>query len=85
MQWFENQLLKNLTDPSLIIMGNAPYHSMLLNRAPNLTSTTKAAIQDWLVNNNIDFTTKILKSELLRILAKYLLTHCYSDTFINST
>lgn len=70
LHWFQHQLLENLSEPSLIIMDNAPYHSMLLNKIPN-GSWTKAALQEWLTNNDIEFSTQMLKSELLRIVTQY--------------
>lgn len=72
LQWFENQLLKHLAEPSLIVMDNAPYHSMLLTKIPN-NSWTKAAIQEWLTNQNIEFSIAMFKSELLNIVARYVL------------
>lgn len=68
--WFENQLLKNLTKPSIIILDNAPYHSKMLDKIPN-TSWNKAAIQEWLTNKNIPFTNVMFKTELLSIVARY--------------
>ncbi|XP_076268624.1 uncharacterized protein LOC143201434 [Rhynchophorus ferrugineus] len=45
--WFENQLLKNLEGPSVLIMDNAPYHSTLVEKIPTIAST-KAVIKEWL-------------------------------------
>lgn len=70
LQWFEHQLLKSLTEPAVIVIDNAPYHSMILNKIPN-TSWTKAAIQDWLTNNSIKYSNQMLKTELLRVVAQY--------------
>lgn len=66
LQWFENQLLKNLLKPSVIVIDNAPYHSMLLTKIPN-TSWNKAAIQEWLTINKIEFAYTMFKVELLQI------------------
>jgi len=35
LNWFENQLLKNLQQPSAIVIDNAPYLSMLLTKIAN--------------------------------------------------
>lgn len=67
--WFENQLIKNLTRPSIIVLDNAPYHSKILHKIPN-TSWTKAAIQEWLTSQNLPFTDVMFKSELLSIVAR---------------
>jgi transposase len=68
LKWFKNQLLLNLTEPSIIIMDNAPYHSMLLDKCPN-NSWKKSDIQDWLVTHNIGFNEQMFKAELLHIVA----------------
>lgn len=65
LMWFENQLLKNLSEPSVIIMDNAPYHSSIENKAPT-TASKKEDVQKWLRDNKIDFTTDLLKSQLLQ-------------------
>lgn len=67
--WFENQLLKNLTRPSIIVLDNAPYHSKVLNKIPN-SGWTKAAIQEWLTSQNLQFTDVMFKTELLGIVAR---------------
>ncbi|XP_028132054.2 uncharacterized protein LOC114327584 [Diabrotica virgifera virgifera] len=67
--WFENQLPKSWSEPSLIIMDNAPYHSMLLEKAPN-TSSTKSDIKVWLTNKNLPFNDTMLRNKLLQIVAQ---------------
>lgn len=69
LYWFENQLLKNLTEPSVIVMDNAPYHSMLLTKIPNNT-WRKEAIQEWLTNQHIEFSNVMFKKELLNLVAR---------------
>ncbi|KAF2893203.1 hypothetical protein ILUMI_12970 [Ignelater luminosus] len=34
VNWFEEQLLKSLEEPSIIVMNNASYHSAVINKAP---------------------------------------------------
>ncbi|XP_025420202.1 uncharacterized protein LOC112690407 [Sipha flava] len=67
-QWFENIL--PLLDPnSIIVMDNAPYHSVELEKYPN-TSWKKAAIFEWLSSKYVDRErplSSLLKSELLAI------------------
>lgn len=72
LKWFEEQLLKSLTEPSLIVLDNAPYHSMLLHKTPNC-SWTKAAIQGWLRDQNIEYDDHMFKSELLTIVKQYVI------------
>lgn len=67
--WFENQLLKNLTEPSIIVIDNAPYHSTLLIKTPN-SSWKKAEIQNWLTEQKVEYPNAAFKSELLTIVAR---------------
>lgn len=69
-QWFESQLLPDIPERSIIVMDNAPYHSKVLNKAPN-TSTKKKDITEWLVRNNIDHDAFHTKPELLVTVKKY--------------
>ena len=46
------QLLPNIPAKSVIIIDNAPYHSMVINRAPTLANK-KADLQKWLTEHNI--------------------------------
>lgn len=69
LKWFEYQLLQNLENPSLIILDNAPYHSMLLHKTPN-TGWSKCAIQEWLTEKNIPYSHMMFKTELLQIVSQ---------------
>lgn len=45
-QWVEEKLIPNFPPASIVVMDNASYHSVILNKEP--TSGTKvAAIQQW--------------------------------------
>ncbi|KAG8175752.1 hypothetical protein JTE90_029237 [Oedothorax gibbosus] len=66
-EWFEKKLLPNL-DNSVIVMDNAPYHSVLKEEIPN-TSTKKANIQSWLTSKQISWTPDMIKAELLELVA----------------
>ncbi|PZC80145.1 hypothetical protein B5X24_HaOG215367 [Helicoverpa armigera] len=47
-EWFENNLLNNLTEPSMIIiMDNAKYHSRQLNKPPT-SQNNKGTLVEWL-------------------------------------
>lgn len=74
--WFESVLPK-LTPNSVIVLDNAPYHSVKLERVPNM-SWKKADIQTWLstkANEQVvpsekekySWTTCMIKSELIEI------------------
>lgn len=65
-KWVKDQLINNLEEPSLIVMDNAPYHSMLIEKQPT-SAWTKGSIISFLTENNIPFDKNLFKSELLVI------------------
>lgn len=67
--WFENQLLCNLENPSMIVMDNASYHSTVKNKPPT-SSSTKLEIQNWLNTNNIPYDPTALKLQLLDLVER---------------
>ncbi|CAK1594607.1 unnamed protein product [Parnassius mnemosyne] len=64
--WFENQLLPSLPEPSIIIMDNASYHSKQVNKAPT-QADKKADLVAWLHQNGIETTAEMLKSDLVKL------------------
>jgi len=52
-EWFI-QLLKNLEEPFVIVMDNAPYNSIIRDKYPK-SNWRKADVQQWLNKNNIEF------------------------------
>ncbi|PSN31296.1 hypothetical protein C0J52_28398 [Blattella germanica] len=65
-KWVEEKLLPNLPSNCLIVLDNATYHSVQINKAPTLASR-KSEIQDWLNTNGISFEEKMTKAELIHI------------------
>lgn len=61
-QWYVD-MLKLLPEPCVIVMDNAPYHSMLVNNYPKCNAR-KAEVQEWLKNQNISFSPLETLSEL---------------------
>jgi len=51
--WFQNMLLL-LEEPCVIVMDNAPYHSVLVENLPKLNAN-KSEVQKWLSEKGIDF------------------------------
>jgi hypothetical protein len=70
LTWFEEQLLKKLEEPSIIVMDNASYHSTLAEKTPN-ASWCKDNIKSWLQERHIPFTSELLKVQLLEIVTRY--------------
>ncbi|XP_072035179.1 uncharacterized protein [Amphiura filiformis] len=65
LTWFKNQLLPNIKPNSLIIMDNAPYHSMLEEKVPTLSNGgRKADMQQWLRAHNVDFERNMIRVQL---------------------
>lgn len=64
--WFTDSLLPNIEEGSFIIMDNASYHSVQIDRQPT-TATKKADIINWLKLKNIPCSEDLLKSELLEL------------------
>ena len=65
-RWFNEQLLPNVQPQSVIVMDNASYHSVRLEKIPT-SSSLKAVIQQWLTSKNIPWQPDMLRAELLEI------------------
>ena len=63
-KWFESVLPKLKTN-SIIVMDNAPYHSVKMEKIPN-KSWNKIKIQEWLSEKNVSWSTDMIKIELLQ-------------------
>lgn len=62
--WFETLLLlPNIQKNSVIVMDNAPYHSVLLEKTPT-DAWRKAEIYNWLTCHNIAASPDMLKQDL---------------------
>lgn len=70
-KWFEEKLLINLEEPSLIIMDNASYHSRLVNPIPN-KSWNKSNLTSFLKENNISFPELAMKDQIWDIVRLHL-------------
>lgn len=68
-KWMVEKLIPNLNEASIIVMDNAPYHSVVKNKAP--TSSSKVdEIKLWLLENNIPFDSTLRKPTLLELVKK---------------
>jgi transposase len=69
-KWFQEKLLPNIPENSLIIMDNAPYHNVLVEDAfPQKLNEVKR-LREWLSNNEIPFPYDMLKSELFELCSR---------------
>ncbi|CAB3236879.1 unnamed protein product [Arctia plantaginis] len=55
-KWLQEKLMPNLNEPYVIVMDNASYHSVIINKAPT-SQNRKLEIQNWLTLNGISFET----------------------------
>lgn len=69
-KWVTEKLIPNVTEPSIIVLDNAPYHSVVVNKAPT-SATNVAEIKLWLLQNNIQFDHSLRKPELLMLVKRH--------------
>lgn len=60
--WFIN-MLRLLQEPCVIVMDNAPYHSVLVENVPK-SSTKKANVQKWRTEKDVEFSLSETLAEL---------------------
>ncbi|KAH9378905.1 hypothetical protein HPB48_011130 [Haemaphysalis longicornis] len=65
-KWLTKKLLPRLPSNSVIVMDNAPYHSMKENKVPRMSSLKKD-MQDWLTQKGISWTQGMVKAELMKL------------------
>ena len=65
-KWVKEKLIPNLPPKSVLIIDNAPYHNLQVDKCPTQASR-KADIQAWLTRQQIPFGATLLKAELLQI------------------
>ena len=63
LDWFENMLLQNVPERSVIVLDNAPYHNVVLEKVPT-KSSTKTVMKEWLTSKNTAFENTDLKVDL---------------------
>ncbi|CAG4940862.1 unnamed protein product [Colias eurytheme] len=69
-KWVTEKLIPNIREPSIIVMDNAPYHSVVKNKCP--TSANKVdEIKMWLLENNIPFDLQLRKPSLVQLVKKH--------------
>ena len=69
-KWFQNQLLPNIPQKSLIIMDNASYHNCMASYSAPSSSCSKEKITQWLKKNRIPVRDDCLKAELVEMLLR---------------
>lgn len=69
-EWFKTQLMPNILPNSVIVMDNAAYHSVQLEKTPT-SSWKKAELRDWLVKKGVQPCEDALKVELYKMTKKF--------------
>lgn len=69
LKWFKN-ILPLLNDNAVIIMDNAPYHSVMTEQIP-VSSWKKANIMKWLQEKDVQVDDSYVKAELLDLVQKH--------------
>ena len=69
-KWFTEQLLPHRPKNALILLDNAPYHTVLSHHSAPTATCKKDRISAWLRKNGIPVSDDCLKAELVEILAK---------------
>ncbi|XP_070395453.1 uncharacterized protein [Dermacentor albipictus] len=65
--WF-NDVLQKLPAGSIIVLDNAPFHSRRKEKLPT-TAWKKEEIQEWLKSSNITYSERMVKKQLLELVA----------------
>lgn len=65
--WFQHQLLPNIPPNSVIVMDNAPYHSVRKEKIPTMNSL-KSEMQEWLTLHNISWDATMIKPQLYTLI-----------------
>jgi transposase len=63
-RWFEDRLLPNIPENSMIVMDNASYHNTAEQSSFPKSNSTKEALRKWLDDNEIPWGQDLLKAEL---------------------
>ncbi|XP_069675935.1 uncharacterized protein [Periplaneta americana] len=76
-RWLREKLIPNLPAESIVVLDNAPYHTVQENRAPTMASR-KEQIVAWLKENGLKYAEDLTKRELLEIVKANKLEPVYS-------
>ena len=68
-RWVREKLIPNLPAKSVVIINNAAYHNIQLDKCPT-AATRKADIQAWMNRHHLAFTGDMFKPELLQLCKK---------------
>lgn len=70
MEWADTQLLPNLPLESVLIIHNAPYHNVAVEKSVT-TASKKAEMLKWLEDRNVQFEENLIKPELYALIKQH--------------
>lgn len=76
MQWLERQLIPNLPPNGIVVMDNASYHSVQINKPPT-QANRKEELRTWLESNGVSTTADMRKAELITFIKQMTVTRTY--------
>ncbi|XP_046145849.1 uncharacterized protein LOC123989194 [Osmia bicornis bicornis] len=68
-KWVSEKLLPNIPSQSVIVMDNAPYHTVQINKPPTAYGKKSDMIK-WLEENNIQHTATMKKYQLVELIQR---------------
>ena len=69
MDWFENNLMRALTEPTVIVIDNAPYHNLKVDSSVSPTTATKKAdMQAYLTSKGVKYQAQMTKPQLYELI-----------------
>ncbi|XP_034840153.2 uncharacterized protein [Maniola hyperantus] len=69
-KWLSEKLIPNLPPQSIVVMDNASYHTVQLNKAPTMSSR-KAEMQNWMTRNGLSYLQTMVKAQLFQIIKEH--------------
>jgi transposase len=74
--WFRDQLIANRSAPSIIYMDNAGYHKTLDSTVPKPAKLRKAALREWMTQNNVPFNNADTRPVLIVKAREWIKANC---------
>lgn len=69
-KWVTEKVIPNLKPASVVVMDNAPYHGVQVDKPPTKYAT-KVSMMSWLQKNGIHFDSTLRKADLFDIVAAH--------------
>lgn len=66
MKWMKEKVLPNLEPNSVVVIDNAPYHNIKIDKAPT-SKSRKQEMKNWLLKNRVPFSDDMLVPELYKL------------------